>query len=245
MRWSLWVAGCSTSGTHERDLVPPGNAPPTESGGGTVGLVRWERNWERTLLAAARRARLCSLLDSDLGGWDKRQAGGVVVAILTSEGSLVRTQLRPPGLQIAGGGGGCGTRAARAWLSDSQRPWPPGMSVNSLRQTAAASTLTSHNCEALLRSLARGQRLAGEPGTALRAAAHRVAGCRQRPRCGRQSGRWHSFSWAARWGSGECLLERNFPALCSCLRPERKLQRQVHGRFLPGGGRAATCCTGG
>ena len=88
MRWSLSVAGCSTSGTHERDLVPPGNAPSTESGGGTVGLVRWERNRERTLLAAARRARLCSLLlDSDLGGWDKRQAGGVVVTILTSEGS--------------------------------------------------------------------------------------------------------------------------------------------------------------
>jgi hypothetical protein len=54
VRWSLWVAGCSTSGTDERDLVPPGNAPATESGGGTEGLIRWERNWERTLLAAAR-----------------------------------------------------------------------------------------------------------------------------------------------------------------------------------------------
>jgi hypothetical protein len=57
-----------------------------------------------------------------------------------------------------------------AWLSDSQPPWPPGMSVNSLRQTAAASTLTSHHCETLLRSLARGQRMAGEVGIALRAA---------------------------------------------------------------------------
>jgi len=42
-------------------------------------------------------ARLCSLLlGSDLGGWHDPQVGGVVAAILTSEGSLVRTQLRPP-----------------------------------------------------------------------------------------------------------------------------------------------------
>ena len=42
-------------------------------------------------------ARLCSvLLGSGLGLCDKPQAGGVVAAILTSEGSLVRTQLRPP-----------------------------------------------------------------------------------------------------------------------------------------------------
>ena len=61
-----------------------------------------------------------------------------------------------------------------AWLSDSQPPWPPGMSVNSLRQTAAASTLTGHHCETLLRSLARGQRTAGEPGIALRSAADAV-----------------------------------------------------------------------
>ena len=38
------------------------------------------------------------------------------------------------------------------------------MSVNSLRQTATASTLTSHHCETLLRSLARGHRLAGSQG---------------------------------------------------------------------------------
>jgi hypothetical protein len=48
------------------------------------------------------------------------------------------------------------------------------MSVNSLRQTAAASTLTSHHCETLLHSLARGQRMAGEPGIALRSAADAV-----------------------------------------------------------------------
>jgi len=58
-----------------------------------------------------------------------------------------------------------------AWLSGGQPPWRPGMSVNSLRQAAAASTLTSYHCETLLRFLARRQRLAGEPGTALRAAA--------------------------------------------------------------------------
>ena len=67
-----------------------------------------------------------------------------------------------------------------AWVSDSQPPWPPGMSVNSLRQTAAASTLTSHHCEILLRSLARGQRMAGEPGIALRSAADAVGRTRTR-----------------------------------------------------------------
>ena len=67
-----------------------------------------------------------------------------------------------------------------AWLSDSQPPWRPGMSVNSLRQTAAASTLTSYHCETLLRSLARGQRMAGEPGIALRAAAGSVGRTRTR-----------------------------------------------------------------
>jgi len=61
-----------------------------------------------------------------------------------------------------------------AWKSDSQPPWPPGVSVNSLRQTAAASTLASHHCEILLRSLARGQRMAGEPGIALRSAADAI-----------------------------------------------------------------------
>ncbi len=54
------------------------------------------------------------------------------------------------------------------------------MSVNSLRQTAAASTLTSHHCETLLRSLTRGQRMAGEPGIALRAAADGVGRMRTR-----------------------------------------------------------------
>jgi len=67
-----------------------------------------------------------------------------------------------------------------AWVSDSQSPWPPGMSVNSLRQTAAANTLTSHHCETLLRSLARGQRIGGEPGIALRAAADDVGRTRTR-----------------------------------------------------------------
>jgi hypothetical protein len=49
-------------------------------------------------------ARLCSLLlDSDLGRWDKAQVGGVVVTTLTSEKSLVRTQVRPlPGQSVAG-----------------------------------------------------------------------------------------------------------------------------------------------
>ena len=66
------------------------------------------------------------------------------------------------------------------WVSDSQTPWRLGMSVNSLRQTAAASTLTSHHCEILLCSLARSQRVAGEPGIALRAAADAAGRTRTR-----------------------------------------------------------------
>jgi hypothetical protein len=61
------------------------------------------------------------------------------------------------------------------------------MSVNSLRQTAATSTLTSHHCETLLRSLARGQRIAGEPGIALRAAADAI---------GRTRTRWLGIAYA-------------------------------------------------
>jgi hypothetical protein len=52
------------------------------------------------------------------------------------------------------------------------------MSVNSLRQTAAASALASHHCEVLLRSLARGQRMAGESGIALRSAADTIGRAR-------------------------------------------------------------------
>jgi hypothetical protein len=61
------------------------------------------------------------------------------------------------------------------------------MSVNSLRQTAAAGTLTSHHCETLLRPLARGQRIAGEPGIALCAAAGGV---------GRMRTRWRGITHA-------------------------------------------------
>ena len=67
-----------------------------------------------------------------------------------------------------------------AWLSGTRPPWRPGMSVNSLRQTAAANTLTSHHCETLLRSLARGPRLAGERGAAVRAAADATSRARTR-----------------------------------------------------------------
>lgn len=41
-----------------------------------------------------------------------------------------------------------------AWASSMQPAWSPDMTVDSLRQVAAASTVTSHHCEILLRSLA-------------------------------------------------------------------------------------------
>jgi hypothetical protein len=41
-----------------------------------------------------------------------------------------------------------------AWGAAEQAPWASGMSVASMYQVAAANTVTSHNCEVLLRSLA-------------------------------------------------------------------------------------------
>jgi hypothetical protein len=41
-----------------------------------------------------------------------------------------------------------------SWVSGRQPGWSPDLTVNSLRRIAATSTLTSHHCELLLRSLA-------------------------------------------------------------------------------------------
>jgi hypothetical protein len=41
-----------------------------------------------------------------------------------------------------------------SWVAGRQPAWSPGLTVNSLRRIAATSTLTSHHCEILLRSLA-------------------------------------------------------------------------------------------
>lgn len=41
-----------------------------------------------------------------------------------------------------------------AWLASTQPAWSPRLSADSLRQVAATSTVTSHHCEILLRSLA-------------------------------------------------------------------------------------------
>ena len=68
-----------------------------------------------------------------------------------------------------------------AWLSAAQPPWPPGMTVSSLRQVAAANTFTSRHCELLLRSLATpASGLTGEAGTAVPAAAEAAGQARVR-----------------------------------------------------------------
>ncbi len=116
------MAGCSTPGTHERDLVPPGIAPAVESGvaaerssgGSAIGSALCSR-----LLGGA---RLCSLLlDSDLGRWDEPQVGGVVVTILTSECSEVPrlaksegANSQQPQLMAAGSLGWCARRGRRS-----------------------------------------------------------------------------------------------------------------------------------
>ena len=67
-------------------------------------LIRgWERKWERVRLAGASLGSLVlASACADLRRRGVKWGGGVVVAILTSEGSLVRTQLRPrPGQKAA------------------------------------------------------------------------------------------------------------------------------------------------
>jgi len=59
---------------------------------------------------------------------------------------------------------GCAQRARHAaWITAAQATWSPGTSETSLRRVAAASTLTSHHCEVLLRSLAARPAAPGEP----------------------------------------------------------------------------------
>jgi hypothetical protein len=48
-----------------------------------------------------------------------------------------------------------------AWASVRQAPWSPGMTATSLRQVALTSTVTSHNCEILLHTLAARTRQIG------------------------------------------------------------------------------------
>ena len=73
-------------------------------------------------------------------------------------------------------------RARRAaWISAAQPPWPPGMTVSSLRQVAAANTFTSRHCELLLRALATpASSLTGEAETAVPAAAKAAGQARVR-----------------------------------------------------------------
>jgi hypothetical protein len=81
-------------------LVLPVKALGRGQAGGRVALPmpgsrEWERGWERDSLSTA---ASCSLVlgyaSADLRRCGLKWGGGVVVAILTSEGSLVRTQLR-------------------------------------------------------------------------------------------------------------------------------------------------------
>ena len=104
VRWSLWVAGRSTSGTDAQPLVPRGDVPAMGSSVGTEGPSGGSAIGSALCSRLLGGARLCSLLlGSDLGGWEEALVGGVVVTILTSEGALVRTQVRPPSGQSVGG----------------------------------------------------------------------------------------------------------------------------------------------
>jgi hypothetical protein len=70
-----------------------------------------------------------------------------------------------------------------AWLSAMEPAWSPRVTVNSWRQVAAASTVTSHHCEILLRSLTN--RVGREAcGDGLRAELERAADAAGRARAG-------------------------------------------------------------
>ena len=60
-------------------------------------IMIWERKWEPVLLIQApSRFTVLGPAPCRPGPMEQPNGGGVVVATLTSEGSLVRTQLRPP-----------------------------------------------------------------------------------------------------------------------------------------------------
>jgi hypothetical protein len=68
-----------------------------------------------------------------------------------------------------------------AWLSASEPGWSPAVTATSLRWVPAASTVTSHHCEILLRSLADGtQQSAGDVRAELLQAADAAAFARTR-----------------------------------------------------------------
>ncbi len=69
-----------------------------------------------------------------------------------------------------------------AWVTGTQPAWSPHLTADSLRQVAATSTVTSHHCEILLRTLAA--RAAGSDTAALSASLDRAADAAGRARTG-------------------------------------------------------------
>ena len=69
-----------------------------------------------------------------------------------------------------------------AWVTGAQPAWSPHLTADSLRQVAATSTVTSHHCEILLRSLAA--RTAGSDTAGLSASLLRAADAAGRARAG-------------------------------------------------------------
>ena len=69
-----------------------------------------------------------------------------------------------------------------AWVTGTQPAWSPHLTADSLRQVAATSTVTSHHCEILLRSLAA--RTAGSDTAGLSARLLRAADAAGRARTG-------------------------------------------------------------
>ena len=69
-----------------------------------------------------------------------------------------------------------------AWATSTQPAWSPHLTADSLRQVAATSTVTSHHCEILLRSLAA--RTAGSDTAGLSAGLLRAADAAGRARAG-------------------------------------------------------------
>ena len=69
-----------------------------------------------------------------------------------------------------------------AWVTSTQPAWSPHLTADSLRQVAATSTVTSHHCEILLRSLAA--RTAGSDTAGLSAGLLRAADAAGRARNG-------------------------------------------------------------
>lgn len=142
-------------------LAQPGAHRPgrTRGAGRTCGPPSGGTREARQNLNAA--CQWLWILNSSVGAAQRREplrASDLELLRAIPANALPPRRLPAPAESVAGLCQGVISSAERlrhlSWASGRQPAWSPGLTVNSLRRIAATSTLTSHHCEVLLRSLA-------------------------------------------------------------------------------------------